>query len=157
MSWTKRQFVLQAYEEIGLAVYAYDLSPEQLQSGMKKMDAMIATWNGRGIRLGYPIPSNPQNSDLDQMTEVPDSANEAIYLNLALRIAPSFGKIITLETRQSAHQAYQVLLSRAVMPNEMQISGLPKGAGYKAIDNSPFLDKPSNPILTGQDGTLDLY
>ena len=32
MSWTKRQYIVDAFEEIGLASYVYDLQPEQLQS-----------------------------------------------------------------------------------------------------------------------------
>ena len=77
MGWTKRQFVLQAFEEIGLASYVYDLTPEQLNSALFKLDAMMGTWNGKGIRIGYPTPGDPESSDLDAQTNVPDSANEA--------------------------------------------------------------------------------
>ena len=31
MGWTKRQFIEQAFDEIGLASYAFDLGPEQMQ------------------------------------------------------------------------------------------------------------------------------
>ena len=87
MGWTKRQFVEQAFEEIGLATYTFDLSPEQMQSALRRLDAMVATWNGAGIRIGYPLPSSPQDSDLDTETNVPDMSNEAIYTNLAIKIA----------------------------------------------------------------------
>ena len=40
MGWTKRQFVTQAFEEIGLASYVFDLTPEQLQSALRRLDAM---------------------------------------------------------------------------------------------------------------------
>ena len=32
MAWTKRQIVTQAFEEIGLASYVFDLEPEQLRA-----------------------------------------------------------------------------------------------------------------------------
>lgn len=51
MSWTKRQFMTAAFEEIGLAAYVYDLTPEQMQSAVKRMDAMIAGWNSNGVRI----------------------------------------------------------------------------------------------------------
>jgi hypothetical protein len=157
MSWTKRQFVEQAFEEIGYASYAYDLEPEQLESAMRRMDSMMATWNEKGIRLGYPIPSSPENSDLDEETNVPDSANEAIYTNLAIRVAPTIGKVASAETKATANTAYKVLLSRAAMPNEQQLpSTLPAGAGNKPWRNdNPFLDEPDDPLLAGGDGPID--
>ena len=157
MSWTKRQFVLEAFDSIGLASYVFDLQPEQLQSALRKMDSMMATWNGMGIRLGYPLPSAPQDSDIDDPTEVPDSANEAIYTNLAIRIAPSFGKQVPLEVKVAAKQGYNVLLQRATAPIEKQLPGtMPAGAGQKPwrVDD-PFVAPPQNPVQTGPEGFLE--
>lgn len=158
MSYTKRQFVTAAFEEIGLASYVFDLQPEQLQGALKKLDAMMATWNALGIRLGYPIPTSPENSDLDEETNVPDRANEAVYLNLAVRLAPSHGKTVTMETKKAAKDAYNVILNRAAMPNEMQITGLPAGAGNKKWRDGtgPFLDDPNtDPIQIVEGGYLE--
>lgn len=156
MGWTKRQFVTQAFEEIGLAAYVFDLNPEQLQSGLRRLDSMMATWNTKGIRLGYPLPASPQDSDLDEQTNVPDSSNEAIYLNLALRIAPSFGKTPSVDTKATAKAAYDNLLSVAAMPVEMQLPGtLPVGAGNKPWNiDQPFVNPPVDPLLAGQDGEI---
>lgn len=156
MSYTKRQFVEAALEEIGLADYVFDLSPEQLQSAVRRMDAMIAAWNAIGIRIGYPLTSNPDNTDLDAITGVPDSANEAIILNLALRLSPSYGKAIALPTSAAARMAYNTLLSRAAMPAEMQFpETLPVGAGQKSWNiDWPFFQPPSEPLLAGEDGEI---
>jgi hypothetical protein len=157
MGWTKRQFVTQAFEEIGYASYAYDLQPEQLQSGLRRLEAMIATWNGRGIRLGYPLSANPDNANLDDATQVPDASNEAIYANLAIRIAPIVGKTVSAETKRIARSAYTELLSRCTKPNEMQFPHtMPSGAGNKPwrID-TPFLQVPDDPIDAGEDGELN--
>ena len=156
MSWTKREFVNQAFEEIGFA-YGYDLDPDQLQSALRKLDGMMAQWNGKGIRLGYPLSSSPSSTTLDQDSEVPDYANEAIYLNLALRIAPGFGKMPSRELKQFAKQAYNALLSRSTMPNERQITNLPKGAGNKPwrLTDDPFLEDATDPLTTGPDGELE--
>ena len=74
MAYTKRDIVEQAFEEIGLASYVFDLQPQQLESALRRLDAMMATWNAKGIRLGYPLPSSPADSDLDQEVGVPDNA-----------------------------------------------------------------------------------
>lgn len=156
MGWTKRQFVTQAFEEIGLAAYVFDLTPEQLESALRRLDSMMASWNAKGVRLGYPIPSSPQDSNLDEETNVPDSANEAIYLNLSIRLAPGFGKVVSTEAKSVAKMSYDTLLSRAAFPPEMQLPGtMPSGAGnkYWNIDN-PFLEGPVDPLLAGEDGPI---
>lgn len=158
MGWTKRQFVTQAFEEIGLAAYVFDLTPEQLESALRRLDSMMAAWNAKGIRLGYPIPSSPQNSDLDDETNVPDSANEAIYLNLGVKLAPGFGKVAATETKASAKMAYDTLLSLAAMPPQQQFPGtMPAGAGNKPwrIYDDPFLRQPVDPLLAGEDGPIE--
>jgi hypothetical protein len=159
MSWTKRQFVLQAFEEIGYASYAFDLQPEQMQAGLRRLESMMGTWNGRGIRLSYPLSSNPDNADLDDVTNVPDSANEAIYSNLALRIAPIVGKQVSVETKQTARSSYMEMLSRFTKPVEQQFpSTLPTGAGNKPWrQDTPFMPIPTDPIDAGEDGPLNFY
>lgn len=158
MGYTKRQFVTAALEEIGLASYVFDLQPEQLQSALRRLDALMADWNGKGIRLGYPLPSSPQDSDLDDESNVPDSANEAVILNLAIRLAPSYGKQVAIETKASAKQGYDVLLQRATVPPQQQLPGsLPSGAGNKPwrVYDGPFIRPPVDPVTVGPDGPLE--
>lgn len=157
MSYTKRQFVTAAYEEIGLAAYVFDLQPQDLQVALRRLDAMMAEWNAKGIRLAYPLPSSPQQSDLDEETMVPDSANEAIITNLALRLAPGLGKTPGPDTRVVAKQGYNTLLSRATAPLEQQLPGtMPLGAGNKPwrLYDNPFVQPPIDPVLAGQDGPI---
>lgn len=157
MGYSKRQFVAAAFEEIGLASYVFDLSPEQLQSALRRLDAMMADWNGKGIRLGYPLPGSPQDSDLDEPTLVPDSANQAILTNLAIRIAPSYGKVVMPETKAVAKDSYNTLLQRATMPPEQQLPAtMPAGAGNKPwrVYDNPFIRPPVDPVDAGPDGPL---
>lgn len=159
MGWSKRQFVEQAFEEVGYATYSFDLQPEQLQAGLRRLEAMMGTWNGRGVRLGYPLSSSPSNANLDDVTSVPDAANEAICTNLAVRIAPIIGKTASPETKQTARSAYMQLLSRFTKPNELQFPHtLPSGAGNKPWrQDTPFLPVPDDPIDAGGDGEIDFY
>jgi hypothetical protein len=153
MSWTKRQFISQAFHEIGLASYVFDLSPEQLNTALLSLDSMMASWNAKGIRVGYPLSSNPESADIASDTGVPDAANEAIYLNLALRLAPAYGKTVSPDTKFSAMVAYQGLISKVAKPIEKQYDGmLPVGAGNK--DSANFMNTPAESLDAGGDSTL---
>lgn len=155
MSYTKRQFIQSALEEIGIASYDFDLSSEQYESAMRRLDAMAASWNAKGIRIGYPIPSSPENSVLDEETNVPDSANEAIITNLAIKLAPGYGKVVSAETRYTAKETIMTLMARASFPVEQQLpSSMPSGAGSKAID-IPYLVPAADPLLAGQDSAIE--
>lgn len=159
MSWTKRQFVVAAFEELGLSDANYNLQDAQLNLALKRLDGMMATWNSKGLRLSYPLSSSPDESNLDTDTTVPDKANEAIYLNLAIKIASSFGKMVSQELKVNARQAYKDLLSSNAYPlSERQLNNVPVGAGAKVRQgyNSQFIT-PEDPYLeVGSDGDLDL-
>lgn len=159
MGWTKRQFVEQAFAEIGMVPYVFDLSPAQLQNALIRLDVMMAMWNADGIRLSYPLPSSPLDSDLDEETTVPDASYAAIYSNLAIMLAPTYGKAVSPETKKLAKTTYDLLISRASMPMEMQMpASMPAGAGHKSWQsNEPFLSPPTDPLLVGQDGPLEFY
>jgi hypothetical protein len=147
MGYTKRQFISASFEEIGLASYVFDLQPEQLESALRRLDAMMADWNAKGIRFGYPLPSSPQDSSLDEETLVPDSAYEAIICSLGIRLAPMFGKTVMPDTK-------------ATFPLEQQLPAtMPAGAGNKPwrVYDNPFIRPPANPVTAGPDGPLEYY
>jgi hypothetical protein len=156
MSWTKRQFVEQALEEIGVASYDFDLQPEQLQSALRTLDAMIASWNANGVRISYPLPSSPENSELDTETNVPDTANEAIYTNLAIRLASRFGKVVSQELKATALQAYSSLLAGYIEVEPRRYGYfLPVGAGNSGYGyNSAFFPNPADQFTVGNDSIL---
>ncbi len=158
MGYSKRQFITGALEEIGIASYVFDLQPEQLQSALRRLDAMMANWNGKGIRLGYPLPSSPDDSDLDEPTLVPDYANQAILTNLAVIIAPSYGKSLMPSTVAIAKDGYNTLMLRTSQPPQRQLpSTMPAGAGNKPwrVYDNPFIRPPVDPVLAGPDGPID--
>ena len=159
MSYTKRQLLEQAFNEIGLAGYLFDLSPDQLQTAARQLDSMMATWDAKGIKLGFPLALDPQNIDIDQDTFLPTAAYEATYLNLGCRIGPGFGKTIPAETRINAKMAYDALLSIAAFPRQQQMPGtMPAGAGnkpWRRYDDN-FLRRPDDgPLTVDPNGQLD--
>lgn len=159
MGWTKRQLVQQAFEELGLASYFFDLNPEQIESAMRRMDAMIAGWNANGVRINYTLPASPQDSDLDSDSGVPDFANEAIYLGLSVRLGPSLGKQVSQETKMFADMAYNNMANQVVTPvHERQLPReMPRGQGTKPWRNfnNPFVIPPQDEVDAGPDGPID--
>jgi len=149
MSWTKRQLINQAFSEIGLASYDFDMQPEEYEDAMRQMDSMLADWEAKGIDLGYPVPTTPSGGDLDEDTTINLYANRAVYTNLALLIAPSHGKLVSSETKASAKSGYNTLLLKATLPTAMQFpANLPKGAGTKYWRDSqdPFFPTPEETV-----------
>jgi hypothetical protein len=159
MSYSKRQYVEAAFAEIGMAGYVYDLQPQDLEQALRRLDAMMAEWNAKGIRLGYPLPGSPQFSDINAQSEVPDSANEAIITNLGMRLAAGYGKAVMPQTMMVAKQAYNTLLARATFPVQQQLPAtMPAGAGTKPwrVYDNPFIRPPVDPVQVGPDGVLEL-
>lgn len=158
MSWTKKQLIEAAFEEIGLANYIFDLEPEQLQSACRRMDAMMSSWEALGIHVGYVSSDTPSSADINAQSGVPSYANSAIFLNLALAIAPMIGKNVSNETTLGAKKAYLTMLSKSMAsPMEYQMPAtLPRGAGQKQYNSRPFVNPPQNRLETGPDGELEL-
>jgi len=146
--WTKRQIIEQAFEEIGLASYVFDLTPDQLESALRRLDLMVASWQARNIQIGYPLPASPENSNIDEEIQTSLNNNEALVLNLAVRLAPAYGKSLSPDTKATAKLLYDQLLIEAAMPYEQQfVSTLPLGAGFKRTDQV-FVNVPDlNPLI----------
>ncbi len=153
MSYTKRQLVIGALTEIGLSSYSFDLSTDQIEMALQRLDAMIGAWGARGIRLGFPLPGSPEDSDANTETGLPDWAWEAVITNLAVRIAPSYGKQVSPDTKATARETYNSLLAKAAKPTEIQLDTLPAGAGHKDTD-SPFLETPDNEVIGEPDESV---
>lgn len=133
MSYTKRQIVLRALSEIGISQYDSTISPEDLRDTLWRLDSLIAEWNERGIVLGYPLYTSPEDSSLDEDSALPDWSIDAVASNLSVRIAPMFGKVALPDTKMNAQNSYKIILRRFAKPPKMQFPNtLPVGAGNKA-------------------------
>jgi hypothetical protein len=132
MSYTKGDLVKAALNEIGLASYNFDAGAEETESALQELDLMMAEWESIGIRLFYPYSGTANGSSLDEDSGVPLSAVGAIKTNLAILIAPSYGKIVSPRTLSTAKNGLNRLMIRSSQPPEMQLGKIPKGAGYKS-------------------------
>jgi hypothetical protein len=77
----------------------------------------------------------PGNSNIDAPIETSLTNNEALVLNLAVRLAPAYGKVVLPDTKATAKTLYDQLLIEAAAPYEQQFPRtLPLGAGFKRTD-----------------------
>jgi hypothetical protein len=142
MSWTKKQLIDYAFNELGLSSYTYDMMPEQFEIALNKLDAMLALWNSTGINIGYNL-SDINTNNINQDSGLADYMNEAVYLNLAIRLAPSYGKMVAPETKISAKQAYNQTLNKLVKAIPMQRDYFAiAGAGNRYNRQNLFLPQP---------------
>jgi hypothetical protein len=154
MTWTKRLLLAQAFEDVGMTALITDLTSDQLTSAVRSLDLMMASWSARGVRCGYPMPDGTDGSDMDAPLILPDSAVAAICLNVAVRLAPRFGKEVALEIKREAMDAYATMAAKVAHPNKMRSPAMIAGAGSKTSAGMTVADPEP---LTADPGTLDLY
>lgn len=157
MATTKREIVLDMFEMIGLASYEFDLQPEEMDSARKRLDRMMAAWGGLGINMGYTQPTDPNDSDLDEDSGLPDTAIAGVAANLALLVAPGKGKTLSVDVRLIAKQFYNGILAQfSKVPNMQLPDNLPVGAGNKRLPSDLQYFQPSNRVTTGTGQQLDI-
>ncbi|TDV06062.1 packaged DNA stabilization gp4 family protein [Paraburkholderia caballeronis] len=153
---TKKELVEGAYEEIALAGYVFDLSPEELQTGLRRCDRLGAEWDALGIRLGYNIPPCSDDSSLDDESGVPDWAQNAFITNLAVSIAPTVGKQVSIDTRLAARRGYKALLIGNYEIPQMQMPRhMPIGTGNRRNTKTQVFFATKERLTTTHDGELE--
>lgn len=153
---TRRFIILKAYGELGLAEYNFDLSAEELTTARHMLDMMMAEWEMR-VALGYYMPSNPDESDLDDETGLSQGVIKAVWTNLALALAPGLGKTPSPLTMVSAKNGKDAVMARYATIPRLQYSGnLPVGSGNKPLPGLGGFFRPRRYLTTTPNGdTLD--
>jgi len=150
----KRYIVDGALDEIGLSGYVFNLSGDDIMSVLRKLDGLVAVWESQGLTVGWVFSTDPTKTDPDDDVTIPDASLQALIVNLAVRIAPSFGKQVAFETKQTAIQSLNALRSAVVKIPQMQYpDNLPLGQGNKNWNTRYFLPSES---ITANSQELDV-
>ena len=138
---TKRQIVEMAYEECSLAGYEFNVTPEELFSGLRKLDALMAEWKVLSMDVGYNFPSTFGAGDLEDYSGIPDAAVQGAAISLAIAIMPAMGKAMGAETRARFSRSMDAVKAIcATLPVMVRPRGVPRGAGNRIYGLwSPFL------------------
>ena len=138
MNLAKIDIITAAFTEIGLVGYAADATPDELTAASTQLDRMIGKWAGDGL----PVRFTTGSTSLTAKITIPEWAAEAIVLNLAIRMAPSFGRTAMPATKADAAQALETVRKRSVIMQPMPIDNqvAPAGAGNRwPFRVSPYL------------------
>lgn len=124
---TRAQIIAGAFARIGLADYEFDVTPGERASARQKLDAMMAGWEADGVTLGHTADGG--GNDAADMT-TPAYADEAITDNLALRLAPDFGKAPSPMLLMTARRGYDLCSAKTlVVPTTKRGALAARGGG----------------------------
>ena len=158
--WTKGQIIAEAFGELALANFDFDITPEEEAAACRKLNAMMATWSVQGLHLGFHMNADGSAADLDEPSGLQMYAIEAVVQNLAVRLAASKGKILPISTKANAKAAFDAVMSKVASEQVQQqqlAAGTPRGAGRKPwrTINQPFTPTPdTSPLQSAPDGGL---
>lgn len=152
----KRAVVGSAFAELGIGSWEFDLQPDEIIDGVNRLDQMMALWSSQGIRVGY----NGSDNNPDADSGLPDVALEAVRTNLALRLAPAFGRQVNPITSMQADAGYSYLTALFMtVPQRRFPNTLPIGAGnrYASVPGQAnFFVQGGSEVDVGPDSALGL-
>jgi len=128
---TMREVVSDSFEELGVKTAEVPLTDDELQSGIRRCNDMLLEWDDIGIITGYNELLNG-----DDVLNVDRSAIAAIKYNLAIRLAPSFQRVVGNALVALASGTMEILMaSNSDLSNVAYPDSLPLGSGNQCASN----------------------
>lgn len=125
---TIREIIEDAHAMLGIASDQFDLSTAEMQFGKRLLDRMMNQWSVNGN-----VASFSSSSEFDADSGIPEPIVEAVVSNLALKLAPSYGKPVPRELKVSAHAGLQSLRRQRVQVPQMKLpTSTPLGQGNRS-------------------------
>ncbi len=129
---TMRVLVQDAFEEIGVKKAEIALTPDELQSGIRRANDLLTSWADIGYIVGY----NPVFNG-DDIVEIDTSALGAAKYNLATRLAPSYQKAVSIELATIAADTFATLINSNIFIGEVAYPDtLPLGSGNQGCNTN---------------------
>ena len=126
-----RVIVQDAFEEIGVKTAEVALTDDELQSGIRRCNDMLLEWDDIGIIVGYTEVLNG-----DDVVNVERNAIAAVKYNLAIRLAPSFQKLVGAALAALASGTMEVLMASGTdLSNIAYPDTLPLGSGNQCAND----------------------
>lgn len=141
-----------ALKEIVAIAAETPIDAYKAQVGIFYLNVMMFEFAASGINIGY-----TEISSLGDEMTVPDSALDAIVLNLALAISPVFkGSVTSIDLLEQAAESMEVLrdISYLRPANAPYSPNLPIGSGNESWGIDKFYDRLATPILTENSGFI---
>jgi hypothetical protein len=124
----KSYFARQALRKLGIRADEFSVDNDELRDGLCELENMMANWDGRGLRFSYQFASDPENVDPHSESNVPDWTHDAIIWQLAMRLAPDYGKASD-NLRAQASASLNTLYMSLDVPEIQYERNMPIGSG----------------------------
>ena len=125
---TKIDIVLAAYEELRISGLTSKATPEEITTGVRRLDNMMLGWKNKNLCPSYIRSTSYSDIDPNQDSGINDVDMFAIVANLAKNLCAVFGKMCHPQTIIDAKEGYDNLFS--VVPSERESDPyMPLGSG----------------------------
>lgn len=130
---TKRMLVDQMFNEVALNNWELDISPDEQELALKRLDALMWELKGRGVDLGYNFPTAIGSGSLSDALGAPDQAFFGLAVLGAQRLCATMGKTFSKESRETLATAMKAVRAAAfvLVPSVDYSPGTPVGAGNR--------------------------
>lgn len=159
---TKKGIVEQAFNELALTSYVFQLQAEDIQQGLSLLESRIAQFDAQGIFLNWPFADDPLAVNGNDEIELPFYALSGVVAQLAIDLSSHYGKTVTSATMLRAQVGFQSMIAIGAIPDEVaQNRRAPLGSGNKpwrmyrtfvnpkpsrTIDINPKIDTPESGV-----------
>jgi hypothetical protein len=135
----KRDLIEAAFESWGSAGYEFERSPEEVNSALRKLNAMM--WQWPWDRLDYVQPTYGAGKP-EEYSGIPPWAAQAVSDNLCLLIAPANAATLSREQGVAASRSLTYVQGRvSVIPPALFRPHTPRGSGAIRYQRSPFINE----------------
>lgn len=129
-SITKGTLIIRALGKLGIANYVFDTEAEEDVSALRQLDSMAARWQNKLEPFGYIQPDSNGTSLPSDKSGLDEADIDTFVSNLAVLIAPDYGKQATGTLVRQAAETRSELFVRYAKRFEYRLpSRLPTGAG----------------------------
>lgn len=128
----KRDLIQVAFEICGQAGYEFELTPEEYESALRRLNGLMYEWQGRGITTGFAFPIINSLGSPEESSGLAWEDQEAVGQTLARRMAPSIGKNLGAEAKAEYKGTMDAFFARHTSLVSMEMGRqTPRGQGNR--------------------------
>lgn len=141
----KRDLIQTAFEICGQAGYEFELTPEEYESALRRLNGFMYECQGKGIVTGYNFPVANSLGSPEEESGLDWADQEAVSQTLARRMAPSIGKTLGDDANAEYGRTLQAFYSRHLtVPFTEMGRQTPRGHGNRYWNGPwPYFNTPA--------------
>ena len=127
---TRTRILSRAFGRLAMGDYEFDITADEKAAARLTLDGMMAEWEAQGLTLGFIPSEDEQNDAVDIGT--PAWAEQALWSNLAVRMAADFGKQSGPALVKDARRGYDLVSAKTqVIPRQQNARSTLHGGGQR--------------------------